>query len=127
MKYGNFFTQIMTFSQKKVDDLRARERKRQEKGTTNSAPGTELNRLKCKRTRTSIRIKRDETHKYIFPILQFGFKPNSMYLGMLTMTRGASSSNHDHQNITIFYCSKSRKLYRFQIRKTRWLDRGNRN
>ena len=32
------FTQIMMFSLKKVDDLRAREREREEKGTTNSGP-----------------------------------------------------------------------------------------
>ena len=38
MKYGNVFTQIMMFSLKKVDDLRAREREREEKGITNSAP-----------------------------------------------------------------------------------------
>ena len=38
MKYGNVFTQIIMFSLKKVDDLRAREREREEKGTTNSAP-----------------------------------------------------------------------------------------
>ena len=40
MKYGNFFTQILIFSLKKVDDLRPREREREqeEKGTTNSAP-----------------------------------------------------------------------------------------
>ena len=36
VKYGNVFTQIMMFSLKKVDGLRARER--EEKGTTNSAP-----------------------------------------------------------------------------------------
>ena len=30
------FTQIMMFSLKKVDNLRAREREREEKGTTNS-------------------------------------------------------------------------------------------
>ena len=38
VKYGNSFTQIIMFSLKKVDDLRAREREREEKGTTNSAP-----------------------------------------------------------------------------------------
>ena len=38
MKYGNVFTQILMFSLKKVDDLRAREREREEKGTTNFAP-----------------------------------------------------------------------------------------
>ena len=36
----NVFTQIMMISPKKVDDLRAREREREEKGTTNSAPRT---------------------------------------------------------------------------------------
>ena len=38
MKYGNVFTQIIMFSLKKVDELRVREREREEKGTTNSAP-----------------------------------------------------------------------------------------
>ena len=38
VKYGNFYTQVMMFSLKKVDDLRAREREREAKGTTNSAP-----------------------------------------------------------------------------------------
>ena len=38
VKYGNVFTQIIMFSLKKVDDLRAREREREAKGTTNSAP-----------------------------------------------------------------------------------------
>ena len=36
VKYGNVFTQIMMFSLKNIDDLRARER--EEKGTTNSVP-----------------------------------------------------------------------------------------
>ena len=46
MKYGNVFTQIMMFSLKNVDDLRARERERKEKGTTNSRPKTiEANKL----------------------------------------------------------------------------------
>ena len=40
VKYGNVFTQIMMFSLKKVDDLRAREQ--EEKGATNSAPRTNL-------------------------------------------------------------------------------------
>ena len=41
VKYGNVCTQIIMFSLKKVDDLRARENEsesREEKGTTNSAP-----------------------------------------------------------------------------------------
>ena len=38
VKYGNVFTQIMMFSLKKVDDLRVRERDREEKETINSAP-----------------------------------------------------------------------------------------
>ena len=38
VKYGNVFTQIMMFSLQKIDGLRARERKQEEKGTTNSAP-----------------------------------------------------------------------------------------
>ena len=40
VKYDNVFTQIMMFSPKKVDDLRAREWEREEKGTTNSEPGS---------------------------------------------------------------------------------------
>ena len=40
------FTQIMMFSLKNVDDLRARVRERKEKGTTNSRPKTiEANKL----------------------------------------------------------------------------------
>ena len=40
------FTQIMMFSLKNVDDLRARVRERKEKGTTNSRPNTiEANKL----------------------------------------------------------------------------------
>ena len=38
VKKDDVFTQIMTFSLKKVDDLRAREREREKKGTRNSAP-----------------------------------------------------------------------------------------
>ena len=38
VKYGTVFTQIMIFSLKKVVDLRARRREREEKGTTNSTP-----------------------------------------------------------------------------------------
>ena len=37
-KYGNVFTKIMMFSLKKIDELRAIELEREEKGTTNSAP-----------------------------------------------------------------------------------------
>jgi hypothetical protein len=40
VSFGNGFTQIMMFSLKKVDNLRAR--KREEKGTTNSATNTIL-------------------------------------------------------------------------------------
>ena len=36
VKYGNVFTQIIMFSLKEVNNLRARERDK--KGTTNSAP-----------------------------------------------------------------------------------------
>ena len=38
VKYGNVFTQIIMFSLKKIDDLRAREQEREKKGTTNSVP-----------------------------------------------------------------------------------------
>ena len=38
VKYGAVFTQIMMLSYKKVDNLRAREQEREEKGTTNSRP-----------------------------------------------------------------------------------------
>ena len=38
VEYGNVFNQRRMFSLKKVDNLRAREREREEKGSTNSAP-----------------------------------------------------------------------------------------